>query len=139
MSKKSRYPDNIVWDEENEKFHANILPYASNLSGPKIEVEDIDLFRQKGTHKIQKIFKSEFEQIFDKYNKLIEEVNLNNMIYNSTYSFEPVVGYIYHLYYGNNGKKFLSLISPDEWDKEQEHIVSVKLNSELKWVSIKDL
>jgi hypothetical protein len=139
MSKKSRYPDNIVWDEENEKFHANILPYASNLSGPKIEVEDIDLFRQKGTHKIQKIFKSEFEQIVDKYNKLIEEVNLNNMIYNSTYSFEPVVGYIYHLYYGNNGKKFLSLISPDEWDKEQEHIVSVKLNSELKWVSIKDL
>ena len=138
MSKKSRYPDNIVWDEENEKFHANILPYASNLSGPKIEVEDIDLFRQKGTHKIQKIFKSEFEQIVDKYNKLIEEVNLNNMIYNSTYSFEPVVGYIYHLYYGNNGKKFLSLISPDEWDKEQEHIVSVKLNSELKWVSIKD-
>jgi len=139
MSKKSRYPDNIVWDEENEKFHANILPYASNLSGPKIEVEDIDLFRQKGTHKIQKIFKSEFEQIVDKYNKLIEEVNLNNMIYNSTYSFEPVVGYIYHLYYGNNGKKFLSLISPDEWDKEQEYIVSVKLNSELKWVSIKDL
>ena len=137
MSKKSRYPDNIVWDEENEKFHANILPYASNLSGPKIEVEDIDLFRQKGAHKLQKIFKSEFEQIADKYNKLIEEVNLNNMIYNATYSFEPVVGNIYHLYYGNNEEKFLSLISPNEWDKK--HIVSVKLNSELKWVSISDL
>ena len=137
MRKKSRYPDHIVWDEENEKFHANILPYASNLSGPKIEVEDIDLFRQKGAHKLQKIFKSEFEQIADKYNKLIEEVNLNNMIYNATYSFEPVVGNIYHLYYGNNGEKFLSLISPNEWDKE--HIVSVKLNSDLKSNSTKDL
>ena len=52
------------------------------------------------------------------------------MIYNSTYSFEPVVGKIYHLYYGNNGEKFLSLISPNEWDKE--HIVSVKLKFRFK-------
>ena len=47
MSKKSRYPDHIVWDEENEKFHANILPYASSISGPKIEIDDIDLFKQQ--------------------------------------------------------------------------------------------
>lgn len=137
MMKKSRYPDHIVWDEENEKFHANILPYASNISGPKIEIEDIDLFRQKGVDKLQKLFKTEFEEIIEKYNKLIDEVNLNDTIYNSKYSFEPVVGNIYHLYYGNDGEKFLSLISPNEWDKE--HIISVKLNSDLKWVSIKDL
>lgn len=137
MKKKSRYPDHIVWDEENEKFHANILPYASNISGPKIEIEDIDLFRQKGVDKLQKLFKTEFEEIVEKYNKLIDEVNLNDTIYNSKYSFEPVVGNIYHLYYGNDGEKFLSLISPNEWDKE--HIITVKLNSDLKWVSIKDL
>lgn len=137
MMKKSRYPDHIVWDEENEKFHANILPYASNISGPKIEIEDIDLFRQKGVDKLQKLFKTEFEEIIEKYNKLIDEVNLNDTIYNSKYSFEPVVGNIYHLYYGNDGEKFLSLISPNEWDKE--HIISVKLNSDLKWVSTKDL
>lgn len=137
MKKKSRYPDHIVWDEENEKFHANILPYASNISGPKIEIEDIDLFRQKGVDKLQKLFKTEFEEIVEKYNKLIDEVNLNDTIYNSKHSFEPVVGNIYHLYYGNDGEKFLSLISPNEWDKE--HIISVKLNSDLKWVSTKDL
>ena len=137
MGDKKRYPDSIVWDEENEKFHANILPYATSLSGPKIEVDDIDLFKQKGANKLQKIFKSEFEEIIEKYNKLVDEVNLNDMIYNSIYAFEPVVGNIYHLYYGNNEEKFLSLISPNEWDKE--HIVSVKLNSDLKWVSTKDL
>ena len=137
MSKKSRYPDHIVWDEDNEKFHANMLPYASSVSGPKIEIVDIDLFKQRGASKLQKIFKSEFEEIIEKYNNLVDEVALNDMVYNSTYSFEPVVGNLYYLYYGNDGKKFLSLISPNEWDKE--HIVSVKLNSELKWVSIKDL
>ena len=107
--KKSRYPDHIVWDEENEKFHANILPYASSLSGPKIEIDDIDLFKQQGANKLQKIFKSEFEELVEKYNHLVDEINLNDMIYNSNYSFEPVVGNIYHLYYGNNNEKFLSL------------------------------
>lgn len=137
MKKKSRYPDNIVWDEENEKFHASILPYASNITGPKIEIENIDLFRQKSSTKLQKMFLNEFEEITNRYNKLVEEVNLNQMVYDSKFSFEPVVGNIYHLYYGNNGEKFLSLISPSEWDKK--HIISVKLNSDLKWVSIKDL
>ena len=137
MGDKKRYPDSIVWDEENQKFHANILPYASSLSGPKIEIVDVDLFKQQGLNKLQKIFKSEFEELVEKYNNLVDEINLNDMIYNSNYSFEPVVGNIYHLYYGNNNEKFLSLISPNEWDKE--HIVSVKLNSDFKWVSTKDL
>jgi hypothetical protein len=87
MSKKSRYPDHIVWDEDNEKFHANILPYASSVSGPKIEIVDIDLFKQRGASKLQKIFKSEFEEIIEKYNNLVDEVALNDMVYNSTYSF----------------------------------------------------
>jgi hypothetical protein len=137
MGDKKRYPDSIVWDEENQKFHANILPYASSLSGPKIEIVDVDLFKQQGLNKLQKIFKSEFEEIVDKYNKLVDEVNLNDMIYGSQYSFEPIVGEIYHLYYGKNEERFLSLISPNEWDKE--HIVSVKLNSDHKWVSTNDL
>ena len=134
---KSRFPDNIVWDEENEKFNANILPYASNISGPKIDIVDIDTFKQKGTYKVQKIFSSEFEELVERYNKLVDEVKLNEMVYESDYSFEPIVGDIYHLYYGKNGKKFLSLISPQEWDKE--YIVSVRLNSDYKWVSTKDL
>ena len=58
------------------------------------------------------------------------------MIYNSNYSFEPVIGEIYHLYIRNNGKYFLSLISPREWN--MEYITSVRLNSEHKWVSTKD-
>ena len=32
----------------------------------------------KGANKLQKIFKSEFEQIVEKYNKLVDEVNLND-------------------------------------------------------------
>lgn len=52
------------------------------------------------------------------------------MIYESDLRFEPVVGEIYHLYQ-TDGKKFISLIGPDERDKE--YLGSFKLNSDLKW------
>lgn len=136
-NKKSRYPDNIVWDEDNEKFHAFLLPYGSNISAPKIELVDVDSFKTKAIHKVDKIFNSELEEIAEKYYTLIDEVKLNNMVYNSKYSFEPLVGETYHLYKNKKGDNFLSLIDPKEWD--EEHIISVKLNSDYKWVSTKDL
>lgn len=136
MKKKSRYPDHIVWDEENEKFNAHLLPYGSNLSAPVIKIDNIDGFKNKGVSKIEKIFNSELEELIQKYYNLVDEVELNNLIYNSKYSFEPIIGETYHLYC-INGKNCLSLISPNEWDKE--HIISVRLNSDYKWVSIKDL
>jgi hypothetical protein len=54
------------------------------------------------------------------------------IIYNSKFSFEPVIGEIYHLYVGKEGNHFLSLIPPYEWNKE--HLGTFKLNSDKKWV-----
>ena len=136
-SKTKRYPDHIVWDEETETFNAYLLPYGSNISAPVIKLENIDAFNSKGLSKVKKIFDSELEEIAKKYYDLVESVELNNMIYNAKYSFEPIIGETYHLYENENSEMFLSLISPLEWDKK--HIKSVKLNSEYKWVSTKDL
>ena len=65
-----------------------------------------------------------------------KDLVINEFIYNSRYSFEPVIGETYHLYEDKFGNYFLSLISPNEWNKI--HVVSVRLNSEHKWVSIKE-
>jgi hypothetical protein len=135
--KSKKYPDHIVWDEEKEQFNAHILPYGSNISAPVIELVNTDAFKNKGVSKVKKIFDSELEEIAKKYYDLVEEVELNNMIYNSNYSFEPIIGEVYHLYENKNNEMFLSLISPLEWN--EKHITSVRLNSEYKWVSIKDL
>ena len=129
-------PDNIVWDEETQKYHANILPYGSNVSAPAIRLDDVGAFKERGVHKAQKTFSAKYEELVDEYNNLIDEVKLNDLIYNSTYSFEPIIGETYHLYVGKDEKPFLSLISPTEWNREC--IVSVRLNSEHKWVLVKD-
>jgi len=136
MKEKKRYPDHIVWDEEREIFHSFLLPYGSSISAPKIELVNVDTFKQKGLDKVQKIFDTQLEELSKTYYTLIEDIRLNEMVYNSKYSFEPLIGHTYHLYKDKNGDLFLSLISPTEWNKE--YVTSVKLNSEHKWVSTKD-
>jgi len=134
MSKKK--PDYVVWDEENQKYHANILPYGSSVSAPAIKTEDISGFKEIQVNKLQKKFNTKYKELVDEYNNLVDEVKLNQLIYSSNFGFEPVIGEIYHLYIRPNGDYFLSLISPQEWG--MDHVVSVRINSEHKWVLIKE-
>ena len=129
-------PDSVVWDENSQKYNASLLPYGTNNSAPAIVLDDVGAFKQRGVNKVQKTFSAKYTELIDEYNQLVDEVRLNEVIYNSRYSFEPVIGEIYHLYEDRLGNYFLSLISPTEWNKK--HIVSVRLNSEHKWVSIKE-
>ena len=132
---KIKKPDHIVWDEENQKYNANILPYGSSVSAPVIELEDVSSYKQRSVQKIQKKFNKKYQELVDDFNHLVDEVKLNQIVYSAKFSFEPIIGHIYHLYYGDDGKYFLSLIEPEMWDRE--FILSVELNSEQKWVLIK--
>ena len=128
--------DLVAWDDEKQRYNPSILPYASNVSGPVIKLDDVAFFKEVGTRRVQKTFNAKFQEIVDDYNNLLDEIKLNELIYNSKYSFEPVIGETYHLYIRYNGQYFLSLINPNEWS--MTHVVSVRLNSEHKWVSIKN-
>ena len=70
----------------------------------------------------------------EEFQKLIDEVNWNDLVYTSKYSFIPVMGEIYHLYIKDDESMFLSLISPDQW--RQKHIGSFKLDSTQKWIKV---
>ena len=129
-------PDSVAWSEEKGKYISSVLPYATSVGGPVIKLDDVAFFKEKGTNRVQKTFSAKYQELVDQYNELIDEVKLNELIYNSKFSFEPVIGEIYHLYVRNNGQYFLSLIKPSEWN--MTHVVSVRLNSEHKWVSIKE-
>jgi hypothetical protein len=60
----------------------------------------------------------------------MEEYEWNELVYSAKFSFEPVIEkstiYIEML------MNFLSLIGPQEWNKE--HIGTFKLNSDKKWI-----
>lgn len=130
---KSDKPDNIVFTAE-QGYNANRLPYATNVGAPVIRVEDLVSWKTTGINRVNKELETKFNELKTQYQNLIEEFQWNELVYNSKFSFEPVVGEIYHLYLGNDGLHFLSLISPKEWNKE--HIGTFQLNSDKKWIHL---
>jgi hypothetical protein len=128
---ENKIPDNIVFSEE-KGYHANILPYATTVGAPVIKTDDVVAWKNRSIHNVNKEFENKFNELKLQYQKLMEEYEWNELVYNAKFSFEPVIGEIYHLYTGHDGVNFLSLISPKEWNKE--HIATFKLNSDKKWL-----
>ena len=126
-------PDNIVYSDE-KGYLASLLPYSSTVGAPVIKVDDVVSWKSRGISNVNKEFENKFNELKIQYQNLMQEYEWNELVYSSKFSFEPVIGEIYHLYRGEDGVNFLSLISPLEWNKE--HIGTFKLNSDKKWVSL---
>ena len=112
----------------------NILPYPHHVGAPKIEPIDVTFFKNHGTSKVNRVLKRRYEELVKEAETLQNSYLINQEVYDSHYSFEPVIGEIYHLYEDSEGRKVLSLIAPNEWNKK--HIYSVVLNSDLTWTKI---
>lgn len=132
MSKER--PDNIVFSED-KGYHAHLLPYATTVGAPVIKVDDLVSWKSRGINNVNKEFESKFKELQMQYQALLEEYEWNDLVYQAKFSFEPVVGEIYHLYRGDDGINFLSLIGPNEWNKE--YLGTFKLNSDKKWIHLK--
>ena len=121
---------------DNISDNPGLLPYGSNVGAPAIQVSNIEHWKSPRIIHVNQQFQDKFEELKNEYQKLIDEYKWNDLVYKSKFSFEPVIGKIYHLYYTDNGKIFLSLISPNEWKKE--HIGSFKYNHDNKWEKIEN-
>jgi hypothetical protein len=130
MTKK---PDLIVWDEE-KGYYSKELTYGSNVGAPAIKLEDVTGWKTNQANEANKQFKTKYEELKAEFSRLVDEVNWNELVYSSQYSFIPVTGETYHLYISKLDKLFLSLISPNEWN--QQHIGSFKLDSTHKWIKV---
>lgn len=124
-------PDNIVFSDD-QGYNASLLPYATNVGAPVIKMDDLVSWKSRGISTVNKEFENKFNELKMQYQNLMNEYEWNELVYSSKFSFEPVIGEIYHLYVGDDGINFLSLISPHEWNKE--HIGTFKLNSDKKWI-----
>jgi len=120
-------PDNVA-------DNPNILPYGSNVGAPAIKPDNIDGWKLTNVNKVNKQFKTRYDELNDEYQKLIDEFNWNQLVYSSHFNFEPIIGEVYHLYSKSDGNIFLSIIGPKEW--KQKHVGSFKLDSNNKWEKI---
>ncbi|GEM56227.1 GTP-binding protein [Flavobacterium branchiophilum] len=131
MNKK--LPDQVVYDAVLG-YHANRLSYPTQVGAPVIQIDDVAAWKTRGVRQVNKEFEQKFSELKLQFEKLMMEFEWNEVIYKSKFSFEPVIGEIYHLYENKHGEHFLSLIGPKDWNKE--HVGSFQLNSEKKWIKI---
>jgi len=130
---ESKKPDHIVYSE-TEGYNAHLLPYATSVGAPVIRIDDLVSWKSRGITNVNKEFEAKFNELKAQYQSLLQEFEWNELVYSAKFSFEPIVGEIYHLYQSTDGTYFLSLIGPDEWNKE--HVGTFKLNSDKKWIHL---
>ena len=130
---KNKKPDNIIWDEDKEKYVAKLLPYASELNSPIIDVTNIDVFKKKGVEKVSKHFNAELVDLKRKITRFVKEASDTQKVYSAKFKFEPIVGEVYFLYAGEK-ENYLSLIPPENWGKK--FVGAFRLSSEYKWEQV---
>lgn len=131
MSKKL---DLVVFNEDTQQYDAAIKPYGTNASAPAIKPLNTATWRNDGVDRVNKQFKSRFEELRTAYEEMMEQFAYNDLVYNAKFSFEPIIGELYHLYSNKNDEPFLSIIAPDQCNFK--HIGSFRLNSQKMWEKI---
>lgn len=130
---EEKKPDYVVYDEESKRYHSSLLPYSSGVGAPKITTPDVTSWKQNNISKVNHEIKSEFDQIKQQYEAMKAKYEDNQRVYGAKFSFEPIVGEIYHLYHSNSDEGFfLSVIAPNECNWEHEG--SYRLSSEKLWI-----
>lgn len=125
-------PDNVVFDNDSQSYNANLLPYGTTIGSPRITETGVVAWKNTSISTFNHAFSDKIESLKKNYEKLIDEYSLNEMIYRSKISFEPIIGHTYHLYLNENEEeRFLSLVPPASW--KMKHIGSFKLNHEKIW------
>ena len=128
MAKK---PDLVVFDEDTQQYNAAVIPYATSASSPVIKPLKTATWRNDGVDRVNKQFKSKFDELKKEYEAMMVQFEYNDLVYNAKFNFEPIIGEVYFLYNDKNEESFLSIIQPDQCNFN--YLGSFRLNSQKMW------
>lgn len=132
--KKEKKPDLVVFDEDSQQYDASLKPYGTSASSPVIKPLNTSTWRNDGVQRVNEKIKSKFEELKNEYEQLIQQFECNDLVYNSKFNFEPVIGEIYYLYNDINEEPFLSIIAPNQCNFN--HLGTFRLNSDKLWEKV---
>ena len=99
------------------------------------KVYELDNWKPAQGNQVKKYFSNKFIELKKEYDLLISDFNWNKVIFESEMLFIPVMGKTYFLYKKNNGRYFMSLLEPAEWNVENkfDFIGAFVQDSRQKW------
>lgn len=128
-------PDLVVWSEERG-YYPRELTYGSNLGAPAIKIDNVAGWKLANIQDVNNEFQARYEELMSESRKIKEEYEWNELLYSAVeYTFQPIIGKVYHLYMRRNKTLFLSIIDPNSWD--MEYVASFRLDSTNKWIKLK--
>lgn len=131
---ENKKPDQVVFNKETQKYDAALKPYATNVGAPAIQVTNNSAWKNRNVHKANQKIQAKYIELKAEYDKMMEVLEYNNLVYSARFSFEPIIGETYHLYRDKNQKPFLSIIAPT--DCNFDFLGSFLLSSEQVWKKI---
>lgn len=122
-------PDNVVFNTKKQEYDAYKRQHPTSFNSKKFTPEIIKNLKNES----KPYFQAKFNEIINQYEILIEELKWNELIFNSSYNFNPIIGKEYYLY-EKKKKIFLSIITPEEWNLKC--IGKFKLQSNNTWKKV---
>ncbi|WP_422104489.1 DUF2452 domain-containing protein [Winogradskyella sp.] len=140
MKKKAhnteKKPDLVVFDEDQQRYDAAFRPYATNVGAPQIKLPNNGSWKSSQIYKANKHLRAKYEAIKAEYEELLKVLEYNELVTNAKFSFEPLIGEIYHLYNNAKEEPFLSIIDPDSCDFS--YLGSFRLTTDYLWEQVAD-
>lgn len=131
---EEKKPDNVVFDTETQKYDAALKPYATSVVAPVITTSDTLAWKNRNINRINHKLQTKYLELKAEYEKMMEEFDYNQLIFEAKFTFEPIIGDTYHLYKRKNGESFLSIIAPTQCNFN--FLGSFYLNADQIWKKI---
>ena len=112
--------DHII-EERNQKS------YLAEYSSPVLTVPCLSGFKADKNCNLKNKILAKIKDLKNEYQQLEDLYHYNSFIDSFEYSFIPVQGHVYYLY-ENEGRRFMSLISPDDFVVKYSYLGCCRYN-----------
>lgn len=119
-----------------EKKNPNALTYGISPSAPaSIKPVDIETWKATVSPTFKHYFTERYNELVREYEELVRDYQINQLLYESSIGFKPLIGKTYYLYKKDNGTAFISLVTPDEafW---KGCVGAFKFNAQYAWEEV---
>jgi len=131
---KEKKPDNVVFNTATQKYDAAMKPYATSVGAPVITATDSIAWKNRSINKVNHKMEAQYLELKAAYERMLQEYEYNKLLFEAKFSFEPIIGEVYHLYKRNEDENFLSIIAPEQCNFKA--LGSFYLNADQIWVKI---
>lgn len=117
---------------------SNALTHGITPNAPaSIKPVDIESWKGKIEPEFKHYFQEKYNALIRQYEELVDEFNINKLVYESNINFKPLIGHVYYLYEREDGKRFISLLSQKE-TRWEGYVGAFRLKTQYTWERITD-